>query len=501
MAWDLDYDGSNFDEDVGGESAVTVRYPDGPASYIVAFRVRDDDYALPPGDGGEIGETIDALRVSVNNVPPLVDSGGTYHGGEGKPVTLTGTGVDVPADVLTYEWDLDGDGDYNDSGQSVNATWGVAGDYQVTARITDDDGGVGLDTAQVRIVNSPPTANAGGPYGGEEGSPMALTGGGTDPGKDRLTYAWDLNSDGDFETPGREVTHTWPDDGVRTVALRVDDGRGGVDTDVARVIVENVAPRPKAGPDRIVAPRATVTFHGSATDPGADTFTFEWDFDYNGVAFDADATGTTVDATFARAGATYIVALRARDDDGGIGLDTARVEVDPAATPTPTSTPTPSDTPTVTATATETPTRTATPTGMPTPTPTSTPTPSDTPTVTATATETPTETATPTGMPAPTPTSAPTPSDTPTVTATATETPTGTATPTDTPTSAPTPSDTPTVTATATETPTGTATPTDTRTPTPTSTPTPSDTPTVTATATETPARTATPTDTPTPTP
>jgi hypothetical protein len=59
VAWDLDYDGINFDEDVSGTSTVDWSHGDGPASIVVAYRVRDDDYPYPLGDGGEVGETIE----------------------------------------------------------------------------------------------------------------------------------------------------------------------------------------------------------------------------------------------------------------------------------------------------------------------------------------------------------------------------------------------------------------------------------------------------------
>jgi hypothetical protein len=265
--------------------------------------------------------------VTVNNVPPLADAGGPYTGQEGESIALSGTGLDVPADALTYEWDVDGDGDYDSSGPNVSHTWLLDGDYEVTLRVTDDDGGFGLDTAQVSIGNAPPVAEAGGPYTGDEGSPIVLTGGGTDPTNDPLMYSWDLDQDGVFETPGQVVTNTWPDDGSYTVMLRVDDGRGGVDTDDATVIVSNLAPTPEAGPDRVVAAGELVTFNGTATDPGADTFTFEWDFDYDGMVFDVEATGQVVSTTFAGAATTYVVALRVTDDDGGAGLDTASVTI------------------------------------------------------------------------------------------------------------------------------------------------------------------------------
>jgi hypothetical protein len=48
--------------------------------------------------------------------------------------------------------------------------------------------------------------NADGPYSVYEGGTVALTAYGTDPENQPLAYAWDLDNDGTFETPGQTVT-------------------------------------------------------------------------------------------------------------------------------------------------------------------------------------------------------------------------------------------------------------------------------------------------------
>ena len=54
-------------------------------------------------------------------------------------------------------------------------------------------------------ANTPPTADAGGPYSVEEGGTITLDASGTtDPSQDpsTLTYLWDLNGDGIFGETG-----------------------------------------------------------------------------------------------------------------------------------------------------------------------------------------------------------------------------------------------------------------------------------------------------------
>ena len=52
-------------------------------------------------------------------------------------------------------------------------------------------------------LNGAPTVDAGGPYTVVEGRRIAVNASGTDPEAGALSYDWDLNGDGTFETPGR----------------------------------------------------------------------------------------------------------------------------------------------------------------------------------------------------------------------------------------------------------------------------------------------------------
>jgi PKD repeat protein len=144
---------------------------------------------------------------------------------------------------LTYEWDF-GDGSPTETGKEVQHAYAGPGTYTVTLTVTDGGGLSGTDTATVTIrsANETPRANAGGPYLVQEGTPLTLDSTGSwDPDGDVLTFEWDLDGDGVFETAGPSPTHTWGDDGTFLVRVRVSDGEETA-TATADVTVVNVSP-------------------------------------------------------------------------------------------------------------------------------------------------------------------------------------------------------------------------------------------------------------------
>jgi predicted extracellular nuclease len=177
------------------------------------------------------------------------------------------------------------------------------------------------DPSVVRItLNDPPSAGAGGPYTVAEGGSVALSASGTDLEGGPLSYAWDLDGNGTFETPGQNVTFS-ADDGpaAPTVKVQVTDNGGLTDVAQATVQVTNVAPTVTSltgSPSNGLVGEG-ITFTGTAADPSsADTAAgFSWTFD-TGSGFGAFGPNGFV-ATYSACG-TYTVDAKARDKDGGI---------------------------------------------------------------------------------------------------------------------------------------------------------------------------------------
>ncbi len=140
------------------------------------------------------------------------------------------------------------------------------------------------------------------------------------------------NYDQSFESFGA-ATGALPDGGF--VITDSDDMTDGPQTGIVYVYAkdagtpENAAPSADAGADRNVAEGTTVNFSGAgSTDPdgASDIVSYQWDYNYDGVNFDIDATGVSTSVTYNDNG-THTVALRVTDSAGNTSIDSSLVTV------------------------------------------------------------------------------------------------------------------------------------------------------------------------------
>jgi murein DD-endopeptidase MepM/ murein hydrolase activator NlpD len=175
--------------------------------------------------------------------------------------------------------------------------------------------------------NHPPVADADGPYSVPEGGSVALTGWGSDPDGDPLTFTWDLDNDGTFETPGQSVTFSAAGLGgpsSRTVALQVCDPSNACDTASATVNVLNVPPTVGTitAPVDPVQVNTAINTSASFTDPGVlDTHTAVWDWGDGSTSSGTvnETNGLVSDSHTYTAAGVYTVKLTVTDKDGGSG--------------------------------------------------------------------------------------------------------------------------------------------------------------------------------------
>ncbi|MBC8354746.1 MAG: SBBP repeat-containing protein [Planctomycetes bacterium] len=317
------------------EPGGTIKYTPTPNFHGV------DSFNYKANDG-----TVDSVEVSVSvTVNPVNDA----------PVanddsTMTGQDVPVVIDVLVNDTDLEeaslrisqfssinGTAIIDDNGTpTVTAddqirfvpTLGFSGIATITYQVTD--GNLFSNKALVKVtVNAtdpdpiPPTADAGGPYTVNEGSFVTLFGSAS-TGNAPLTYAWDLDADGQYDDANGSTPtfNALSLDGPSThsVSLQVTDGGSLSAIATTTVNVLNVAPIADAG-GPYLAINGTALLAASASDPANqvvsnDSLTFRWDFDGDG-EFD-DAIGRTTIFTATGDEKSFIVAVRTDDDDGGV---------------------------------------------------------------------------------------------------------------------------------------------------------------------------------------
>ena len=160
------------------------------------------------------------------NIAPTANPGGPYTGEPGTAVAFDGSmSSDPNGDPLTYSWDF-GDGAMGDGATPMHA-FAAEGEYIISLTVTDDQNASSTATTMAMIAippaNSPPTADAGGPYRGETGADIAFSAAGSsDPDNDTLAYSWDFG-DG-TAADGVAPSHAYATAGSYRVALLVSDG-------------------------------------------------------------------------------------------------------------------------------------------------------------------------------------------------------------------------------------------------------------------------------------
>ena len=234
---------------------------------------------------------------------PTASAGGPYTTNEGTDVTLDASGsTDPDGGPLTYQWDLDNDGQYDDA-TGVSPTFdrvGQDGVFTVRVKATDPDGGYATASTTVTVNNVAPrfdSLTSDSPK--DENTAITVDGVIKDAGwLDTLTATVDWgdgtpveNVTGTLENvrPDAsltfEIAHTYGDDGTFTAHFCGFDDDTSTCQDIALTTtnVDPTAAIDESGatiingiPTVIGHAGQPVTFNGRITDPGSDDETATW---------------------------------------------------------------------------------------------------------------------------------------------------------------------------------------------------------------------------------
>jgi len=249
-------------------------------------------FTLTVNDGTSNGtDTVD-ITIVADNDAPTANAGMNQTVDEGDAVSLSGSGIDPESGALTYSWSQTGGSPTVTLTGATTQTPSftapnVVANVTLTFTLTVNDGALnGTDTVEITVRgdNDAPTAEAGTNQTVAEGAAVSLSGSGTDPEGQSLTYSWAQTGGSPNVTLTGATTKTpsftAPEllaNATLTFTLTVGDGTS-TDTDTVEITItaDNDAPTANAGTDRTVNEGDTVSLSGSGSDPESGALTYSW---------------------------------------------------------------------------------------------------------------------------------------------------------------------------------------------------------------------------------
>lgn len=285
----------------------------------------DDSFSTPR----DVSLVVPAPGILLNDTDPDGDSLMVFSRGAPQPASPN------PGNIAVL---TDGSFIYNPAA-------GFVGTLTFTYRATDltlFSPNEGVVTIEVTSDNTPPVADAGGPYYVAEGGSVILDStASADPDGDPLTHSWDLDGDNIFGETGANAANGdetgysptfsavgLDGPGSRVVSVMVVDSSGAIGIATAKIDVTNVAPVVSASDDTIDEGGSAVVVIGFS-DPGTpDTHAAAIDWGDGSPVEDLGAVTSPASPThlYPEDG-VYNVLVTVSDNDGASGSASATVTV------------------------------------------------------------------------------------------------------------------------------------------------------------------------------
>ncbi len=306
-------------------------------AYTITLTVTDND-----GSSAMV-----SAKVTVANIPPTAHL--TANGKEGKTEVNTNDTVIFDGSksqddknptrsgkIASYEWDLDGDGTYEQQTTcpTITHSYPQDGTYKVRLEVTDDDGATGLSNQVTIIVqNRPPSAAFKvSPDVPTDADQVQFTDVSSD--SDGKVVAWAWNFGEGTSSNDRNPQHRFPDDGTYKVSLIVTDDDGAQSAPyTSQIVVKNAGPVARFDLPSGASVGDPVTFsdHSYDQSPSGEVVHVAWDFGDGtfcpGSVDGCDGGDVHNPVHTYTAPGTYTVSLVVIDDDGTLDTITHTLTV------------------------------------------------------------------------------------------------------------------------------------------------------------------------------
>ncbi|MFA5854898.1 MAG: PKD domain-containing protein [Candidatus Gracilibacteria bacterium] len=314
-----------------------TRKAEGDGIYKVVLVVKYIDIA-----SGQEFDYTQSVNVSIQNESTAASFTASPESGE-VPLDVhfdATSSFDPDGEIVSYEWDFDGDGRYDDAtGEEADYTFELEGKYNVSLRVTDNSGQEvtaekTIEAGSVGGLRAVMTTNVGsdGIYYTRTDYEFNGTLSQVEAGK-ITKYSWDFG-DGTKPVQSRTVTHNFSAAGTYSVTLTVQDQDGNFDKSLLEIKVVEEGTAPTAKVKTIPTAESSgkvsgavpleVVFDGSVSlDSEDDIVDYKWDFNSDGVI---DDTGDTVTYTYSEVG-TYSAKLILTDSAGHTAETVVPIEV------------------------------------------------------------------------------------------------------------------------------------------------------------------------------
>ena len=243
--------------------------------------------------GNSASDTVEVLVVDAETHAEQVEQMTqtvTANAGPNQRVTASSTvqldGSDSVGRNLNYSWSRTSGPSVTLSNDTVASPTFTApsGPSTLAFRLTVTSGNItDSDTVTIMVVsesNRAPSADAGGDREVSPGTVVRLSGSGSDPDGDDLTYGWVQTSGTPvaFDGDDRYIEFTAPDRaGTLTFRLTVTDTNGNAGRDTVNVVVSSARPVADAGTNIVAEPGTTVRLDGRGSHiPDGGSLTYRW---------------------------------------------------------------------------------------------------------------------------------------------------------------------------------------------------------------------------------